>query len=112
MAKRRTGTFRFFKGLKRLNRDEAELRQFQRRLYKAAQGFKVAMAARGDVLLTQIAGSTTRTADSMAQAADSMAQTAVSMAQTEVSTTRIEAQIQLSTSKLEVSNSRISHIES
>ncbi|KAJ7575941.1 hypothetical protein C8J56DRAFT_900547 [Mycena floridula] len=115
MAKRRTGTFRFFKSFKRLNRDEAELRQFQRRLDKAAQGFKVAMAAQGNVLLTWIADSTTRNADSMAQAAVSMAQTAVSMAQTEGSTTRIEdsmTRIESSTTRTELSIGRsVGHIE-
>ncbi|KAJ7575949.1 hypothetical protein C8J56DRAFT_974178 [Mycena floridula] len=123
MAKRRTGAFRFFKGLKRLNRDEAELRQFQRRLDEAARAFFVAMTARAEVSMTRIGGSTTRIEDSTTRIEGSMTRIEGSMTRTEGSTARIEGstsriensttrtelsttQIQLSISNLELSNSR------
>ncbi|KAJ7575945.1 hypothetical protein C8J56DRAFT_1171798 [Mycena floridula] len=91
MVRRSTGTFRVIKGLKdlkRLNRDESQLGQFNRRLDEAAQAF-VATTARVEVSTTRIEGSSTRIESSTAR--------------TELSTT----QIQLTTSKLELSNSRI-----
>ncbi|KAJ7575946.1 hypothetical protein C8J56DRAFT_405966 [Mycena floridula] len=92
MGRRSTGTFKVLKGLKslkRLNRDESELRHFHRCLDETAQAFVVVTTARVEVSVIRIEGSTTRTESSTTR--------------TELST----AQIQLSTSKLEVSNSRI-----
>ncbi|KAJ7575930.1 hypothetical protein C8J56DRAFT_1062795 [Mycena floridula] len=92
MARQPTGSFRVLKGLKglkRLNRDESELRQFHRCLDEAGQAFVVATTARVKVSVTRIEGLTTRIKSSTTR--------------TELSTT----QIQLSTSKLELSNSHI-----